>query len=99
MLDLIHQQFIKRVKEGRGSRLHIDDDTFSGLFWTGEQALTMGLIDGLASSGDLARNKIKINELIDYTRKQNLFDRVTKSLGTAMADELPLSLGIKPGLR
>ena len=47
MLDLIHQQFINRVKEGRGSRLHIDEDTFSGLFWTGEQALSFGLIDGL----------------------------------------------------
>ncbi len=99
MLDLIHQLFIKRVKEGRGSRLHIDNDTFSGLFWVGEQALTMGLIDGFASSGQLAREKIKIDSLVDYTRKQNLFERVTKNLGTALADELPLSLGIKPGLR
>ena len=99
MLDQIHQQFINRVKEGRGSRLHIDDDTFSGLVWTGEQALTIGLIDGFASSGQLARDKIKINNFIDYTRKPNLFDRVAKSLGTAMADELPLSLGIKPGLK
>lgn len=99
MLDLIHQQFINRVKEGRGSRLHIDADTFSGLFWTGEQALGFGLIDGLASSGQLARDTIKIESLVDYTHKQTLFDRVTKNLGTAMADELPLSLGIKPGLK
>lgn len=99
MLDLIHQQFINRVKEGRGSRLHIDDETFSGLFWTGEQALTMGLIDGFASTGQLARDIIKINKVIDYTQSQNVFDRVFKNIGTAMADELPLSLGIKPGLR
>jgi protease-4 len=99
MLDLIHQQFINRVKEGRGSRLHIDKDTFSGLFWVGEQALTMGLIDGLSSSGQLAREKIKIDSLVNYTHKQNLFERVTKNLGTALADELPLSLGIKPGLK
>lgn len=99
MLDLIHQQFIKRVKEGRGDRLHIDDETFSGLFWTGEQAFANGLIDGFASSGQLARDIIKIERLVDYTHKQNLFDRVSKNLGTAFADELPLSLGIKPGLR
>ncbi|MFT4058717.1 MAG: S49 family peptidase [Legionella sp.] len=99
MLDDVHQQFINRVKEGRGDRLHVDNDTFSGLVWTGEQALPMGLIDGFASSGQLARDVIKIDSMIDYTHKQNLFDRVTKNLGTAMADELPLSLGIKPGLR
>jgi protease IV len=99
MLDLIHQQFIKRVKEGRGDRLHINDETFSGLFWTGEQAFANGLIDGYASSGQLARDVIKIDRLVDYTHKQNLFDRVSKNLGTALADELPMSLGIKPGLR
>lgn len=99
MLDLIHKQFINRVKEGRGDRLLIDDETFSGLFWTGEQALAIGLIDGFASSGQLARDVIKIDNVIDYTHKQNLFDRVSKNFGTALADELPLSLGIKPGLR
>ena len=99
MLDLVHQQFINRVKEGRGARLHSNDETFSGLIWTGEQAMTMGLIDGFASSGQLARDVIKIDSMIDYTRKQNLFDRVSKNFGTAMADELPASLGMKPGLR
>ena len=99
MLDLIHEQFINRVKAGRGSRLHIDNDTFSGLFWTGEQALTMGLIDGFGSSGQVARDVIKVEDVIDYTHKQNLFDRVARNIGTAMADELPLSFGVKPGLR
>jgi len=99
MLDIIHQQFIERVKEGRGARLHIDDETFSGLFWTGQQALASGLIDGYASSGQLARDVIKIEDVIDYTHKQNLFDRVTKSIGTAMAEELSLSLGLKPSLQ
>ena len=99
MLDVIHQQFINRVKEGRGSRLHIDEDTFSGLFWTGEQALAKGLIDGYGSSGQVAREIIKIDNIIDYTQKQNFFERVTQNIGTAMADELPLSFGIKPGLK
>lgn len=99
MLDLIHKQFIERVKAGRGTRLLIDDETFSGLLWTGEQALASGLIDGYASSGQLAREVIKINDIIDYTHKQNLFDKVTKNIGTALADELPLSLGLKPGFK
>jgi protease-4 len=99
MLDLVHQQFINRVKEGRGNRLHINDETFSGLFWTGEQALAMGLIDGFGSSGQLARDVIKIDELVDYTRKQNFFDRVSKSLGTAMAEGVVVSLGGQSGFR
>lgn len=99
MLDIIHQQFINRVKESRGNKLHVDEETFSGLFWTGQQALANGLIDGLASSGQLARDIIKIDNIIDYTQKQNFLDRVTQNIGTAMADELPLSLGIKSVLK
>lgn len=99
MLDLVHQQFIDRVKKGRGNRLHIDDEIFSGLFWTGEQALAKGLIDGFSSSGQLARDVIKVPDVIDYTHKQTLFDRVAKNFGTAMADELPVSLGVKPGFK
>ncbi|RUR09046.1 S49 family peptidase [Legionella sp. km772] len=99
MLDIVHQQFINRVKEGRGARLHIDDETFSGLFWTGDQALQKGLIDGFASSGQLARDIIKEDNLVDYTFKPNLFDRVTKGIGAAIANELPESLGLKPGFK
>lgn len=99
MLDLIHQIFINRVKEGRGSKLHVDDETFSGMIWTGEQAMTKGLIDGFASSGQLARDIIKVDMIVDYTHKPSLFDRVIKSLGAAIADELPTSLGVKPGLK
>ena len=99
MLDLVHQQFIDRVKAGRGDRLHIDEDTFSGLFWTGTQAKERGLIDGFASSGQLAREIIKIDSVVDYTHKQSVMERVAKNMGTAMADQLPMAMGIKPGLR
>lgn len=99
MLDIVHQQFIDRVKEGRGDRLHIDDELFSGLFWTGDQALDKGLIDGFASSGQLARDIIKEEHLVDYTAKPNLFDKVTKGIGAALANELPESLGMKPGFK
>lgn len=98
MLDDIHQQFIAKVKLGRGTRLLIDEQTFSGLFWTGIQARQRGLIDGFASSGQLARDVIKIEKMIDYTHKESVFERVSKSIGTAAADQLPLALGLKPGL-
>ena len=99
MLDLIHQQFINKVKEGRGKRLKIEADTFSGLFWTGMQAKDRGLIDGFASSGQLARDIIKTEEVVDYTYKQSVMERVAKNIGTAMADELPTAMGMKPGLQ
>ena len=99
MLDIIHQQFIARVKAGRGDRLHADDDTFSGLFWTGEQARQMGLIDGFASSGQLAREVIKIDAIVDYTYQETVFEHMAKRVGTAMANQLPTALGLKPGIQ
>lgn len=98
MLDDVHQQFINKVKEGRGNRLKIDEDTFSGLFWTGVQAKERGLIDGFASTGGLAREILKLDQLIDYTYKPSLFDRMSKSIGTALANQLPVALGLKPSL-
>lgn len=99
MLDLVHQQFISRVKAGRGKRLHIDDEIFSGLFWVGEQALAKGLIDGFASSGQLARETVKEDNLVDYTFKPTFFDRVSKGIGAAIVNELPEALGLKPGFK
>ncbi|MCP0914301.1 MULTISPECIES: S49 family peptidase [Legionella] len=99
MLDLIHQEFINKVKQGRGTRLKIDEDTFSGLYWTGMQAKERGLIDGFASSGQLAREIIKIDNIVDYTYKESVLERVAKNIGTAMAEQLPSALGIRPGLQ
>lgn len=98
MLDIIHQEFIRKVKMGRGSRLMVDSQTFSGLFWTGVQAKQRGLIDGFASSGQLAREKIKIPHIVDYSFKESALERVAKHIGVAMVGELPRALGIKPGL-
>ncbi|WP_133129555.1 S49 family peptidase [Legionella yabuuchiae] len=99
MLDIIHQQFIEVVKQGRGDRLVIDDQTFSGLFWTGVQAKERGLVDGFASSGQLARDVIKIDKVVDYTYEESVLERVAKNIGTAMANQLPQSMGMKPGLQ
>lgn len=99
MLNEVHQQFIDKVKQGRGSRLKIDGDTFSGLFWTGTQSKERGLIDGFASSGELLRDIIKREEVIDYTYKQSVFDRMTKNIGAAVANQLPAALGLKGGIQ
>ena len=82
LLNDVHSQFINRVKEGRGARLKVDNLTFSGLFWTGQQAKDRGLIDGFASAGDLAKNTIKVRRVIDYTHAESMFEKVTKTMGT-----------------
>lgn len=99
MLDNVHQQFIAKVKEGRGNRLKIDDTTFSGLFWTGQEAKDRGLIDGFGSSGQVARNVIKLEQIIDYTNKQSVFERMAKNIGTAIANQLPIAMGMQQGIR
>ena len=99
MLDDVHHEFINKVKKGRGDRLHIAADTFSGLLWTGTQALPLGLIDGFASTGQLARDKLKLDTVIEYTYKQSVLDRVSKGIGTALAEGLPQALGLSSGIK
>ena len=83
MLDRIHQQFITVVKSGRGERLKETPETFSGLFWTGEQAVEMGLADGLGSLDSVARDVVKAEKLIDYSNKENIAERLAKRFGAA----------------
>jgi protease IV len=84
MLDQIHRQFIAVVKEGRGSRLKETSDTFSGLFWNGEQALKLGLIDHLGSLDFVAREVVKAEDVIDYTPKENVAERLAKRFGASV---------------
>lgn len=84
MLDQIHQQFIDVVKKGRGERLKITEETFSGLFWTGQQAIEMGLADQLGSLDFVAREVVKAEDVIDYTRHDNVVDRLAKKFGTSV---------------
>ncbi len=83
MLDRIHQQFIAVVKKGRGDRLKETPETFSGLFWTGEQAVEMGLADDLGSLDSVARDVVKVEKLIDYSNKENIAERLAKRFGAA----------------
>ncbi len=84
MLDQIHQQFITVVKEGRGQRLKETPETFSGLFWSGQQAVAIGLADQLGSLDYVAREVVKAEEIIDYTRRDNVAERLVKRFGVAM---------------
>jgi protease IV len=84
MLDQIHQQFISVVKQGRGKRLKQNPDTFSGLFWNGEKALELGLVDKLGSLDFVAREVIHAAEVIDYTPKENVAERLAKRFGASI---------------
>ena len=86
MLDQIHKQFIDVVKAGRGKRLKETPEMFSGLFWTGQQAIEMGLADHLGSLDYVAREVVKAEELIDYTRRENVAERLAKRFGAAMGE-------------
>ncbi len=86
MLDQIHQQFIAVVKQGRGARLKEGPDTFSGLFWNGEQALANGLADHLGNLDQVAREVVKAEEVVDYTPKTNVAERLAKKFGAAIGE-------------
>ncbi|MFQ5995439.1 MAG: S49 family peptidase [Acidiferrobacterales bacterium] len=88
LLDRIHEQFIDVVKEGRGEALKENKETFTGYFWTGEEAMQMGLIDELGSAGHVAREVIGTEEIIDFTFRENFLDRFARLIGTAMAQAL-----------
>jgi len=94
ILTDVHQQFIDAVKEGRGDRIKDDEIVFSGLFWSGRQALELGLVDGLASPGQVAREIVGEEDIVDYTPRVSPFDAFTGRLGVAMADHVMASLGI-----
>ncbi|GLU32364.1 S49 family peptidase [Trinickia caryophylli] len=84
MLDDIHKQFIDAVRAGRGSRLHETPDVFSGLFWTGEKSVELGLADGFGDTGYVARDVIKAPHIVDYTVKESISDRIARKFGSAV---------------
>ncbi len=84
MLDDIHQQFIAVVREGRGDRLKETPDTFSGLVWNGQQAVVLGLVDGLSNLDAVARDVVNAPELIDYTQREDWSTRLAKQIGASM---------------
>ena len=86
MLDKIHHQFIDAVKQGRGNRLKETPETFSGLFWIGQQAIELGLADQLGSLDFVAREIVKSEDIVDYTRRENLAERLAKRFGASIGE-------------
>lgn len=87
MLAEIHQQFIQAVREGRGARLKETPEMFSGLIWNGAAGVKLGLADAFGSVDSVARDIIKQDKTVDYTPQEDLADRLSSRLGTALARE------------
>ncbi|MBE0489065.1 MAG: S49 family peptidase [Halomonas sp.] len=81
VLATTHRQFIEAVREGRGDRLGDDERLFSGLVWSGEQAVELGLADGVGSLGGLARERLPEPKVRDYTPRLDPFERFTRQFG------------------
>ncbi len=96
MLGEIHQQFIDVVKTGRGDRLKVADhpELFSGYVWTGEKAVALGLVDGLGSSSYVARELIKVENLVNFTPQKDYFQKFTERMGTSLSQTLFQQLGL-----
>ncbi|QVM98200.1 S49 family peptidase [Pseudomonas sp. SORT22] len=102
VLETTHKQFIASVKQGRGERLKDKEhpELFSGLIWSGEQAMALGLVDGLGSAGYVAREVVGEKELVDFTVEESPFDRFSKRLGASVAEHLAMWMGFQgPSLR
>jgi len=93
LLNEVHQQFINAVKEGRGERLQLDTPgLFSGLIWTGQQSVGLGLIDGLGTVESVARDVVKVEKVVDVTSQESVLDRLLGRMGVAV------SAGVSTGL-
>ncbi len=99
-LQVVHQAFIDDVKAGRGTRLQNSPDLFSGLFWSGPEALKLGLIDGFGDAQYIAKELVKSENLVDYSPRPNLFDKMSRRIGTSLGVALSSQLGlVQKGVR
>lgn len=100
MLGEVHQQFIAAVKTGRGGRLSNDPAIFSGLIWTAEKGLELGLVDGLADVRAVARDEIGAEKLIDFTPKPDLLENFANRIGVSISESfVSLFMSTNPQLQ
>ena len=92
MLEQIHEQFVKVVRQGRGKRLKESPEVFSGLVWTGEKSVEMGLADGYGSLDSVARDVTKAENVVDFTPEDNYFEQISRRLGASAADSAARAL-------
>lgn len=102
MLNEVHQQFIDVVRRGRGNRLKETPETFSGLFWSGAKAVDIGLADGFGTVDTVARDVLKAEDIVDYTQREGLSERLLKKFGGAVGSAAMASIwssAAKPAFR
>jgi protease-4 len=92
MLGEIHQQFIDAVRKGRGDRLSSDESIFSGLVWTGERSVELGLVDEIGSSAYVAREVIGAEDIVDFTPGRSYLEQLAKRFGSSAAESLATQL-------
>lgn len=96
LLDNLHQTFIDAVKDGRGEKLQGDDQTlFSGLFWSGEEGIALGLADEIGSASYVAREVVGVEDIVDFTAKEDPILRLVDRLGASMARVFTQIAGIE----
>jgi len=100
LVNDIHQQFIAVVREGRGKRLKETPDMFSGLIWTGQMSIDLGLADGIGSLDSVARDVVKADEIVDFSRKENIAEKFARRFGVAAGNTIVEALlRVSPVLR
>lgn len=95
MLNEVHQQFIDTVRAGRGKKLVDHPDLFTGLVWSGATAKKLGLVDEISSVDRVAREVVKIDNIVDFSMKPTWADRVARQIGVSAANKLGAELGFK----
>lgn len=96
LLDQVHQQFIAAVKQGRGDRLKETPDMFSGLIWSGEQGVQLGLADAFGSIDSVARNDLGTDETVNFTPREQLLDRLAGKFGAAFGHSIAMAVNTIP---
>lgn len=94
VLAQLHAQFIAEVKEGRGDKLKGGDELFSGLFWSGQEAVERGLADGLGNSTQIARELLGTDKVVKYSKQRNPLESVARRLGAMVGFGVRESLGL-----
>ena len=97
VLSNTHEQFMGIVRKGRGARLKETPEMFSGLIWSGEQGLALGLIDGLGSTSYVAREVVGVDNIVDFTRNQDPLRRFAEKFGVSFGSALAGFFGVAPG--
>ncbi len=96
----VHQQFIGVVREGRGPRLKETPEMFTGLVWTGQKSVELGLADGIGSLESVARDVVKAEAIVDYTQKENIAEKFARRFGASAANAvMEFALRYSPGIR